>query len=262
MWRRRLTWAGATYLALELLLPSRAAQAGALAQVVGGLNHAAGDDGKHDDHHGSGNDDDHDSSSSSSSSSSDTGGGGGYSCCSIPYDSTLGYAYASTPANGEVVTEVYVGAQSVHDSDGSLTAEARATFDGFGLGARETSFFERQHTLDPETVHLDVWWLGALWRVDHGEKFNVWLEAGFTGLSDQAGLTMSGVGAGLHLWRHLGGAMAVVGAARASWFQHDVHSTELFAGVQVTYLQFGWRVVDFDVGPPLYGPEFGLNVVF
>jgi hypothetical protein len=261
MWRRRLTWAGAAFLGLGLWpYAAGTAHAGALSAVVGGLNHAAGNDGKDHGNHGGSDDGDHDSSPSSSSSSNDSGGGS--SCCAIPYDSTLGYAYATTPSNDEVVTELYLGVQSVHDSDGSLTAEARATFDDFGLGARETSFFEQQHTLDPEMVHLDVWWLGALWRVDHSEKFNVWAELGFTGLNDQAGLTMSGVGAGLHLWRHLAGAMAVVGGARASWFQHDVHSTELFAGLQLTYVQFGWRLVDFDVGPPLWGPELGLNVMF
>jgi hypothetical protein len=253
-------WTGAALLGLGLL-PSRTAHAGALAAVVGGLHHAAGDDGQNRGNQSSSNDD-HESSSSSSSSSNDSGGSSGPSCCSINPDATLGYAYATTPSNGQVVTELYVGAQSVHDSDGAMTAEARATFDDFGVGVRGTSFYEKQHTLEPRTVHLDMWWVGGMWRVDHGEKFNVWLELGFTGLDDQTGFTMSGAGAGVHLWRHLGGALAVVGGARASWFQYDVHSSELFAGVQLTYLQLGWRLVDFDIGPPLYGPEFGLNVMF
>jgi hypothetical protein len=203
------------------------------------------------------------SSSSDSSSGSSNGGGGNTSCCWVDPDVSLGYAYATSAPPGQVVTELYFGAQSVHDSDGALTGEARATFDNFGVGVRGTSFYEHDPAaLDPQFVHLDVWWLGGFWRVDHDDKFAVWLELGFTGLSDQTGLTMSGASAGVHLWRQLAGAFSFVGGARTSNFQHDVHSNELFAGLQVTFLQFSYRVLDFDVGPPLHGPEVGLAVVF
>jgi hypothetical protein len=255
---------GAASLVLALAAP--AAHAGALAEVAKGLHQAAGDDGRSGNRAGPANEDnDHvTSSGSSSSSSSDSGSGGGsWSCCSIDPDVSLGYAYATTAQPGQVLTELYFGAQSVHDSDGALTAEARATFDDFGLGVRGTSFYERESAgLDPQFVHLDIWWLGGFWRVDHDDRFSVWLELGFTGLSDQTGLTMSGASAGVHLWRQLAGAFSFVGGARTSLFQHDVHANELFAGVQVTFLQFSYRVLDFDVGPPLYGPEVGLAVAF
>jgi hypothetical protein len=263
MWRSRLIFGAAAALALTLA-HARTARAGALAEVVHGLHEAAGDDGHHESG-GSGKDDHDSSSSSSSSSSSDDGhgsGGGGSGCCSIEPESNLGIVYEPPGTGAGVSTELYFGGQAVADSDGAVTLEARALYDNFGLGVRGTSWFEQEDAIKNTYVHLDLWWLGAFWRADHDERSSVWVELGLTGLSDPAGLDMNGLGAGVHFAHALAGATAFVGGARYAFFSHDVHEGELYAGVQASILQIAYRVVYFDVGPPLHGPEVGVALTF
>jgi hypothetical protein len=246
MWRRRLTWSGVLLVAI-----CGNAHAGVLAEVHHGLEVAAGQE-------------DHQKGDEPPEPKPEPAPT--ESCCTIRSDATYGYAYATVPSpvqnGGGVRTELYLGGQSVSHSDGAVTAEARASFAKFGVGVRGTSYFEQDDPKLNTYLHLDVWWLGLFWRLDQGENFNVWLELGATGLSDQQGLTMSGVGAGIRGARALVGALALVGGARYSWLQHDVHAGELFAGVQVSIMQIAYRIVDFDVGPPLRGPEVGVALTF
>ncbi len=264
MWRRRLTvaFAGVLLGAMATAAQAGVARAGQLAQVNHGLREAAGVSS-------SGGDNSSGSSSSGSSIWDVVGailsGGSDSGSSSRKEESTLGYAYSfgygPAGASGGVSTELYFGAQSVVNSDGATTIEARALYDDFGLGVRASSFYEQQQDMN-HYLHLDVWWLGGFWRMDHADNFNVWLELGFTGLNDRAGLSMSGVSGGLHAARYLVGAFSAVGGARFSWFQHDVHAGELFAGLQVSIMQITYRIVDFDIGPPLYGPEVGVALTF
>src|SRR6266542_2714914 len=116
MWRRRLTFAGVMFLAA-----GGTAQAGSLAEVSHGLHVAAGDSGSKRPGSGGG-DESHQDDESSSSTPSES------SCCNIKTDGTLGYAYSYGPAAApgqDAQAEIYLGAQSVSNSDGSMTIEAR-----------------------------------------------------------------------------------------------------------------------------------------
>jgi hypothetical protein len=255
MWRRRLTLAAAA--ALTLMVATGPAHAGALAEVSHGLARAASDGG----------DGKHGSSGGSESSSSEHESGKSSSfwdsgCCHIDPSATLGYSYAVPPSGDSVQSELYFGAQSVANSDGAMTVEARATYDDFGLGVRDTSFFEQVDAKKNQYLRLDVWWLGGLWRFDHDEKSSIWLELGVSGLNGADQLSMTGVAAGLHFTRRAAGQLALTGGGRYFWFEHDVAAAEVYGGVQLSVLQITYRLLDFNVGPPLHGPEVGMLLVF
>jgi hypothetical protein len=258
MWRSRLTLAAAVVLSM---LAARTAHAGALGQVVHGLDHAAGNDGGGKSSGGSSSSDSS-SDSSSSSSSSDHGSGGGSSCCSIEADSTLGVIFEPPGSAYDVRSELYVGAQSVENSDGAMTVEARALYRDFGLGVRGTSYVEQEDARENTYVRLDMWWLGGLYRLDQSEKWSVWAELGATGLHTSTNTSMNGLSAGLQFRHWLVGALSLNASGRYFAYQYDVQAVELFAAVQVSLLQFGYRFVDFNVGPPLRGPEVGLAFSF
>ncbi len=261
MWRRRLTIAAAALLATAGLPHlAHVAHAGALAEVSHGIS-SASDNDDHASPASSNDNDNGDSGSSSSGNSSSSWGESG--CCHIDPVATLGYTYGPPAPSDGVSSEFYLGGQSVEDSDGAVTFEVRATYADFGLGVRGTTFYEQvKGTREKEYLHLDMWWVGGLWRVDHNEKSSLWLELGLAGLDNNDRLTMTGAAVGFHAQRWLGGAIAVTGGARRFWFEDDVAANELFAGVQASVLQVSYRIVDFNVGPPLHGPEVGILLTF
>jgi hypothetical protein len=237
---------------LVLVLAPAAARAGTLSHVVRGISEASdNDDGNHGS--GSGGADGDGGGSSTVGTVSDTG------CCWSDPASTLGTYYPPGPP-GDVQTEVYAGAQSVEGSDGALTLEMRASWKDFGLGVRGTSFYERVG--HDEYIHLDVWWIGGAWRLEHDDRLSAWVDVGLTGLNNNDELTMTGLALGARLHRELDGEFALVAGARRSWFEDDVSSTELMVGLQVAVLQVSYRLTDFSEGPPLHGPEVGIALRF
>jgi hypothetical protein len=70
------------------------------------------------------------------------------------------------------------------------------------------------------------------------------------------------VTAALRMWQPLVGELAMIGSARLSYLTPDVTEGELLAGVQLSIMQIGYRVVDFELAPPMYGPEVGLVMAF
>jgi hypothetical protein len=267
MWRRRLTIAAVALAAAAGTSAgtARVAHAGALAAVERGIAKAAGDDGKSGSG-GSGSDRSDTSHDESKSSSSWTD----WSCCSSRPGATMGYAYASEPSSvlptsGGVHSELYVGAQSVTSSDASMTLELRASYEDFGVGVRGTTFFEQAEVPMNKPAHLlrlDLWWVGGSYRLDHDENSSVWVELGFTGLNSDDRVSLSGGELGVRASHRLGGLIVANVGARHFELQDDVGANEVFGGLQASILQVTYRVVDFNVGPPLYGPEVGLAFSF
>jgi hypothetical protein len=245
MWRASIT--------LGVLVWALPAHAGVLSQAVGGIDHAAGaEPGKSSGGSSSGGS--KDSSSSSGSSHADSGG-----CCWSDPTATLGYGPPPQPP-GPMESELYAGVQSVEGSDGSVTLEMRSSWKDFGIGVRGSSWYEQ--TGREQYVHLDLWSIGGQWRVDHEGKLSVWAEIGFAGINNNDDVSLSGLTAGLHMTRKLDGQLSISAAARRFFLQHDIAANEVHVGLHLAILELSYRVMDFNVGPPLHGPEVGLAFMF
>jgi hypothetical protein len=157
---------------------------------------------------------------------------------------------------------IYLGVESPSNSDGAMTAEVRTTFGSVGISLRATRFFELVDRKLDRYEHLDVWSLGLVWRFPPGAPFNLSFELGATALNDTRGPDRGGVTAALRMWQPLVGELAMMGSARLSYLTPDVTEGELIAGMQLSILQIGYRIVDFELAPPMYGPEVGVMMAF
>jgi hypothetical protein len=111
------------------------------------------------------------------------------------------------------------------------------------------------------TLRLDVGAANAQIRVVSGDA-ELWLEVGAGAYRTIADAHSVGpvVGARVEAGaRNLFGAEA---AARAFFFTDDVHMYELVAGLRGSVVEVSYRLFQWNVGPPLHGPEIGLQLSF
>jgi hypothetical protein len=260
MMRLRHTLAAAIVLAA--LAGGGAARAGVLSKVVEGLSKASGD-GK-----------------SGEGSGGSSGGGdaigavvsglfsGDWSGSSrSASDPTYVYtpAYYPYAGMGPEPTEVsfYAGIQSVEGSDGGMTMELAVTYHDFGIALRGTGFYETVGSGDGQQhVQLDLGTMGAVYRVYNQDLLQVWLEGGLGGVSATGDIHVWGLFGGVKLTRKLGGDLAMAGELRHFRLEDDITANEARASMQISLLRVSYRVVDFNVGPALMGPEVGVALTF
>lgn len=213
------------------------------------------------------------------------GGGGGGSSAPIiatgPERSTV-YVEDTTPptvmVGGETVVVVkrrvkrpgppmpsahiegYVGVSKVHDSDQSISAEIGVVDDWFRVDGSYTRYYEAQPGM--ETLQLSVPKITGGVRV-HDRQAKIYVTGGVVGAKTKNDPAMDtsfvGAAAGARLELPLGSLASVVGSGELYIFSDHVTATSVCAGVKVGPLQASLRVLDFNVGPPLYGPELGLR---
>jgi hypothetical protein len=251
-----------TFVVLGVTLLTQPAWGGALGEVVGGLQRASDDD-----------DDDDKGSSSSSSSSSNDDSSSDSSSHDASSPGTSGSSYSSSGAVGVSLVDwgppppgapgahvyLYLAGQSVVDSNGSLTAEMRAWYEDFGLGVRQTSFFEEAR---PKWLRLDLWAVSGHYRVVEDDRNELWIEGGLGGLRTIDDLTMIGAQGAVRAEHALSSSMAVSAEGRMYLLENNVRASEARAAFRVSVLAISYRLVDFNVGPPLHGPEIGLSLSF
>jgi hypothetical protein len=167
---------------------------------------------------------------------------------------------AATATSRSIKTslDLYGGLQRVSDSDGALSADLRLTFDELGVGARITTFFERNGPSE-EWLTLHLWGVtGSVFIVDRPD-LRVMLEGGLSGLDTAPNISLLGPGGGASVRAPLMGQIAAFGDGRFSYFtEGSLRVIELAAGVDLGPVRLGYRAVDFSVGPTLHGPEVGL----
>jgi hypothetical protein len=232
---------------VALVLPP-AAQAGALSQVVGGLAQATG---------------------SNARPAPPSGGAPQSSACCLAEETqpsgypagVVGVGMAPPPSAGPDVTlQLTVGAMAVHDSDGAAAFEVGFVHDDFGLVVRGRSFFEEQET--GSTLRLDLGSISAQLRVISSDEAELWLEGGVGGVTTIDDIHAYGGLAGARIERKLFGDLSARVAARYYLLADGVRLLELGAGLQLACIEVAYRVFDFNVGPPLHGPEVGLTLTF
>jgi hypothetical protein len=280
MWIRRVTAPAApacvrlslvlTTLLTVVLAAPRAVEAGALAKTVGGIRSRSASSSRGG---SSGSGSPASGSNSVGNDWSDPRPGIHRSYGYLGWDPALGFygyrhEYGVQATSAEPLTlrvHAYGGLQAVQDSDRSYSGEAHVTFGPVGFAGHILAFREPPEAGSMLTTRLDLFTLGLELKVfsDDDERTQLWFEGDYAGVSATTGIYLHGLAGGARLQRNLGGLFAVFVAARGYLFPAtDIKAGELQAGVQVTVLRLSYRVVDFDVGPPLGGPEAGLAFSF
>jgi len=165
------------------------------------------------------------------------------------------------PAPEPFFLELYLGAQSVKDSDHSLSFEVRLRRAWASLSAYDTSFFEKEPG-SSLTTRLDLWSISPGVRLIQGESSRLWVEVGFAGVHTVPDLSIHGANGAVRMEHDLGEDLALDVLGRAYAFRHDLRALELGIGVRWSILRLSWRQVEFNVGPPLRGPEIGVALLF
>ncbi len=157
--------------------------------------------------------------------------------------------------------EGYVGASKVVDSDESFTAEVGVVDDWFRVDGSYTRYYEAQQLGMPMLQLSMPKITGGVRVYEQGAK--IYVTGGVVGAKTKNDPTMDssfvGAVAGVRLDTPLGDLATLVGNAELNIFSDHVTATSVCAGVKVGPLQASLRLLDFNVGPPLYGPELGLR---
>ena len=205
---------------------------------------------------------DDDDCSGCSSSTVVVGASGGY-YASGGY-STVGATGPSQPIlTGPGRLDLYLGAHSVIDSDGALVGELRASKDWIGLavsGIRYVEHVEDGKREDDVTLHLAAFTISG--RVFRHATTELWLDGGLATSGSSEYDTILGTAWSLRAEHGLNPDLGLRGQVRYYALEHDVSAWEGWAGVRAWFLQAGYRALQFNVGPPLHGPEAGLSLRF
>jgi len=168
--------------------------------------------------------------------------------------------YGSGPA-GAATLSAYLGLQSVIGSDGAGTIAAHASFEDLGFGLEATRYWEGPTSGQP-SVQLDYLRLFGSYRLVHDGALAIWLEGGGAAVLALEDETILGGFAGLRVEKHVAGQLGVSLEIGGAVYSHGILGLEAEAAVDLWLLRVGYRVLAFDVGPPLHGPELGIAVTF
>jgi len=237
---------------------------GRLGKVVSGLKHRSGQTGTSSDSSSSSDKSSDDSSDSSSSSDSDSGNntswGSRTNHAGTPTPVLVGGAPYPTSTLGSDL-QAYFGMMSVFESDGAMRGSVRASSGNYGVGMDGTRYFEQvgsgQGTM---YLHLDVWSLNGQYRALKMGRFSqtaVWLNAGLAGQSSD-GLHLLGATIGAEVAHNINSAIGLETSARVFAMQDGIRAIEVRGGVAASILRLSYRVLKFNVGPALRGPEVGV----
>jgi hypothetical protein len=165
---------------------------------------------------------------------------------------------------GEARLDLYLGAHSVVGSQGAVVGEVRAYKGWLGISAASTSYFERieddKGRSDSVRLDLMAFALGA--RVFGGRAAELWIDGGMGASSSSEYETIIGTAFGLRSEVRVHPQLAMVGQGRLFSLEADVSAFEGWAGLRASFLSAGYRVVKFNVGPALHGPEAGISLRF
>ncbi len=185
---------------------------------------------------------------------------GGYT----PYYTRVGLTRHHRVSAGSTTTpdvDFYAGAQKVHDSDGSASIEVAVTDGRFRIAGAYSHYFERQTGGGVLTMAMPTL-MGGI-RIDDMGDTKVFVEGGVVHArtnGDQMGdSSITGPIAGVRVEHTLSKDLSLIGDTHKQWFDDNIRATDGRVGVRYKYVQASFRVLDFNVGPALYGPEVGVR---
>lgn len=160
--------------------------------------------------------------------------------------------------------ELYAGAQRLVESDKAFTGEGRVRFGALGIGGRFTQFREPADNMT--TLTLDLWSIGASYRIRAGQRLTIEPELGVAGLrfagDGEMPLAQLGASFGATARVEVAPGLAFVGTARYFAMGDLTTAIEGRAGIAAGPLQLSYRRVKLDTGPALEGPEVGVGLRF
>lgn len=194
---------------------------------------------------------------------------GYYTCTSNCGVVSYGYGYGPTAQSGPRVLgtpeiNLDLALHSVDDSDGAAVVSLRVSQGGFGIGVDDVSYFERLPLPDGTTgqIRMDLWSINLAGRIARTGDTDLWIIGGVGGASSNEFDPLYGPVVGLSIDHHVGGAISLQGSARLFFLDHDIDAREYRAGIKASVVTLGYRTLQFNVGPPLRGPEVGVSLSF
>ncbi|MBA3396032.1 MAG: hypothetical protein H0T89_25610 [Deltaproteobacteria bacterium] len=168
---------------------------------------------------------------------------------------------AAAAAPNHASAYFYAGAQKVQDSDGSISLELAVRDGRFGITGALSRYFERLPGGGQLSMSMPS--LMASVRIDDLGRTAVFLEGGVVHVGTRgdpmADSSITGAIAGMRIEHQLSPRLAILADAQELRFGHDVRARAGRAGVRIGRVQASLRVLDFNVGPPLVGPEVGVR---
>lgn len=170
-------------------------------------------------------------------------------------------AAPARPLLGGIATvDFYAGAQKVHDSDGSFSLEVAVRERRLRIGGTYSRYFETLDGGGQVTMAMPTLTGGV--RVDDLGTTGVYFEGGvvYVSTDDPMGdSSLTGAIAGMRVEQRLGKRAGLVGDVHQLWLPDGIRARAARVGVHYNHIQASFRVLDFNVGPPLYGPEVGVR---
>ncbi|MEO8704946.1 MAG: hypothetical protein ABI867_33140, partial [Kofleriaceae bacterium] len=158
-----------------------------------------------------------------------------------------------------VDAEGFAGGQKVVDSDASLSAALSLVFQHrFRINAAVSHYFENEMDGGRVTLTLPAFTVGV--RLGDLGPTKLWLEGGITYARTRdtnGSVGLLGSTADLR-GEHQLGAATLLATAGAMLFD-DLQAFTGRVGVRYHHVEVAFKVLDFSVGPPLYGPEIGIG---
>ena len=174
--------------------------------------------------------------------------------------------HESTPPSSRATTDpaefdFYAGAQKVHDSNGSVSVDLAVVDHRFRVAGAFSHYFETQPDGGRLTMTMPSLTAGV--RIDDLGATSVFVEGGAVHVHTSGDVmgdsSIMGAIGGVRIEHRLSSGVALLGGAQAMAFESGVRANAAVAGVRIGHLQAALRVLDFNVGPALYGPEIGLR---
>lgn len=165
--------------------------------------------------------------------------------------------------SGPARLDLYLGAHSVVGSDGAMLGEVRASKDWLGLGVsgiRYVEHVEDGKREDNVSLYLTAFTISG--RLLQHDTTEMWLDGGLAVSGSSEYDSILGTAWSLRGEHGLNPDLALRGQARYYVLEHDVSAVEAWGGVRAWFLQAGYRVLKFNVGPALHGPEAGVALRF
>lgn len=245
-------------LAISLLALSTPAAAGPVSQVANGVENKV--ETHQENSSGASNDSHHDSRSDDYYDDSDC-----FNCGSGVFVAGDGNADPGvTVLRGPARLDLYLGGHAVVDSQGALVGEIRLSKDWLGISASDTSYFEKVEDDKgrSDSVRLDLMAFALNARLFGGGGTELWIDGGLAASSSTEYDAILGTAFGLRAEHRVQPELAVVAQGRFYSLEADVSAFEGWVGVRAWFLSAGYRVLRFNVGPPLHGPEAGVAIRF
>lgn len=165
------------------------------------------------------------------------------------------------PQQPSATVEGYAGAQKVFESDGSVSLALSVVDNRIRLDAGFTQYYEDR--MDGGRLTMTMPSLTGGLRIGPGGPTQFWLEAGATMArikGDPAGdSSLVAPTFGARLVRPLSGRTSLLATAEGMFFSHDVRAFGGRVGLRFDHVEAAFRVLDFNVGPALFGPELGVG---